>query len=76
MDIQNLILNKLPIVFLNMKNKKYIYPTPPTREGWKTRSFLSEVQLDRDSIPDRVIPKTLKMVLDAYLLNTQDYVKE
>ena len=28
---------------------------------------------DRDSIPGRVIPKTLKMVLDASLLNTQHY---
>ena len=26
---------------------------------------------DRSSIPGRVIPKTLKMVLDASLLNTQ-----
>ena len=25
------------------------------------------------SIPDRVIPKTLRMVLDASLLNTQQY---
>ena len=28
---------------------------------------------DRGSIPGRVIPKTLKMVLDASLLNTQHY---
>ena len=28
---------------------------------------------DLDSIPSRVIPKTLKMVLDTYLLNTQQY---
>ena len=28
---------------------------------------------DRGSIPDRVIPKTLKMVLDTSLLNTQQY---
>ena len=28
---------------------------------------------DRDSIPGRIIPKTLKMVLDTYLLNTQQY---
>ena len=28
---------------------------------------------DLDSIPRRVIPKTLKMVLDASLLNTQQY---
>ena len=28
---------------------------------------------DRGSIPGRVIPKTQKMVLDASLLNTQNY---
>ena len=28
---------------------------------------------DLGSIPGRVIPKTLKMVLDTYLLNTQHY---
>ena len=28
---------------------------------------------DRGSIPDQVIPKTQKMVLDAALLNTQHY---
>ena len=28
---------------------------------------------DLGSIPGRVIPKTLKMVLDTYLLNTQQY---
>ena len=28
---------------------------------------------DRGSIPGRVIPKTLKMVLDTSLLNTQQY---
>ena len=28
---------------------------------------------DRDSISDRVIPKTQKMVLDAALLSTQHY---
>ena len=28
---------------------------------------------DLGSIPGRVIPKTLKMVLDASLLNTQQY---
>ena len=28
---------------------------------------------DPDSIPGRVIPKTLKMVLDAILFNTQHY---
>ena len=28
---------------------------------------------DRCSIPDRVIPKTLEMVLDTSLLNTQQY---
>ena len=28
---------------------------------------------DLGSIPSRVVPKTLKMVLDSYLLNTEDY---
>ena len=28
---------------------------------------------DRDSIPGQVIPKTLKMILDTSLLNTQHY---
>ncbi len=28
---------------------------------------------DQDSIPGRVIPKTLKMVLDTSLLSTQQY---
>ena len=28
---------------------------------------------DLSSIPGRVIPKTLKMVLDTYLLNIQQY---
>ena len=28
---------------------------------------------DRGSIPGRVIPKTLKMALDTYLFNTQQY---
>ena len=28
---------------------------------------------DLGSIPGRVIPKTQKMVLDSFLLNTQDY---
>ena len=28
---------------------------------------------DQGSIPDRVIPKTQKMILDATLLNTQHY---
>ena len=30
-------------------------------------------QGDLDSIPDRVVPKTQKMVFDASLLNTQHY---
>ena len=30
-------------------------------------------QEDRSSIPGRVIPKTLKMVLDVALLNTKHY---
>ena len=40
--------------------------------GIMVRMF-ANVQGDLGSLPDRVIPKTLKMVLDASLLNTQHY---
>ena len=40
--------------------------------GLVGRVFTNSVG-DRGSIPDRVIPKTLKMVLDISLLNTQQY---
>ena len=42
-----------------------------------SNGFMSKVfangQGDQGSIPDRVIPKTQKKVLDATLLNTQHY---
>ena len=37
-----------------------------------TRVFANDPE-DRGSIPGQVIPKTLKMVLDTSLLNTQHY---
>ena len=40
--------------------------------GFMGRVF-ANVPGDLASIPDRVIPKTLKMVLDTSLLNTQQY---
>ena len=40
--------------------------------GLMSRGFVSGPG-DRGSIPDQVIPKTQKMVLDAALLNTQNY---
>ena len=33
----------------------------------------ANVPEDLGSIPDRVVPKTLRMVLDTSLLNTQKY---
>ena len=44
----------------------YIYYT------WVGRVFANDPG-DLGSIPGHVIPKTLKMVLDASLLNTQQY---
>ena len=35
--------------------------------------FFANGSGDRGSIPDRVIPKTQKLILDASLLNTQQY---
>ena len=40
--------------------------------GHEVRVFANDPG-DRVSIPGRVIPKTLKIVLDTYLLNTQQY---
>ena len=40
--------------------------------GMKVRVFANGLR-DLGSIPGGVIPKTLKMVLDASLLNTQQY---
>ena len=34
---------------------------------------MSKHLTDLGSIPDRIIPKTLKMLLDTTLLNTQQY---
>ena len=40
--------------------------------GLMSRVFANDPE-DQGSIPDRVIPKTQKMVLDAALLKTQHY---
>ena len=40
--------------------------------GLVSRAFANDPG-DRGSIPSRVIPKTLKMVLDTSMLNTQKY---
>ena len=40
--------------------------------GMMVRVFANDLG-DQGSIPDRVIPKTQKMVLDVSLLNTQHY---
>ena len=47
-------------------------PTKSVLIGQEGRVFANGPG-DRGSIPGRVIPKTLKMVLDTYLLNTQQY---
>ena len=49
----------------------YIYIYIPDI-GKMVRVF-ANVPRDQDSIPGRIIPKTLKMVLDSSLLNTQQY---
>ena len=40
--------------------------------GLEGRVFANGLE-DRGSIPGRVIPKTLKMILDTSLFNTQQY---
>ena len=57
--------------FLSILHRVFI---PKTNYGklWVGRVFVNGPR-DRGSIPDRVIPKTLKMVLDTSLLNTEHY---
>ena len=59
--------NSLQIVYIR---KEYLIPNRAF--GWVSRVFASYPS-DRGSIPDRVIPKSQKMVLDAALLNAQHY---
>ena len=47
----------------------YIY----TYIYWPSRGVFTNGLGDMGSIPGHVIPKTLKMVFDASLLNTQEY---
>ena len=41
--------------------------------NWLSVRVFANSPGDRGSIPGQIIPKTQKMVLDAYLLNTQQY---
>ena len=50
--------------------KKYIFIQ--VYVYWPSRVFANGLG-DLGLIPGRIIPKTLKMVLDTYLLNTQQY---
>ena len=58
---------KRPGSFKNVINKMYLQIT-----GHWPRAFTNRPG-DQGSIPGRVIPKTLEMVLDAPSLNTQQY---
>ena len=64
------ILSKSDHVVLITRNKPKIHVIPDI--GLAVRVF-AKGPGDLGSIPDRVIPKTQKMVLDASLLNTQHY---
>ena len=58
---------------------RYMRSEPITRPDYTMNFFGPAVRVfangpgDLGSIPGRVIPKTLKMVLDTTLLNTQHY---
>ena len=57
---------------MNLKCKVYSIISFHTLIGQAGREFANSPG-DLGSIPGRVIPKTLKMVLDTSLLNTQQY---
>ena len=59
---------------------RYLYSWPHDSSSLLQRSDIGMMvrvfangPRDLDSIPCQIIPKTQKMVLDAYLLNTQHY---
>ena len=55
-----------------MKTNHFFFFFEVTLIGLVGRIFANDPG-DRGSIPGHVIPKTLKMVLDTSLLNTQQY---
>ena len=56
---------------IRRSNSKFIF-SHPIESGMMVRVFANGPG-DLDPIPGRVIPNTKKMVLDATLLNTQQY---
>ena len=61
-----------------LKNLRVIYNFKEVgRKNMRTRGLVGRALAnglgDLGSIPGRIIPKTLKMVLDTFLLNTQQY---
>ena len=60
------------ILFSNVKKKQHIISSHLGHIGQEGRVFANDPG-DLSSIPGRVIPKTLKMLLDTSLLNTQQY---
>ena len=63
-------LPKFSLCFLMLTVNKYHYSKPA---HWPVGRVFAYDPGDLDSIPGCVIPKTLKMVLDTSLLNTQQY---
>ena len=84
---EKLMIKKIQIKKTNKKQYSLFSILQDNNLNWSTRDLLiywdlliglvarefNNGQVDQGSIPTRVIPKTQKMVLDATLLNTQNY---
>ena len=60
----------MPCIFSHVSKPNLVNSENKTRSGY---SHKINGPGDLGSIPGRVVPKTLKMVLDTSLLNTQQY---
>ena len=67
------IKNKMWSVILQLMKEDLLFNTLPTRPISRVGRVFTNRLVDLGSILGRVVPKTLEMVLDTSLLNTQQY---
>ena len=76
--VNRIFLDIFVVIFLQNSMKNWSNDKPPNLQSFQRQQlFISKVfandSRDRVSIPGWVIPKTQKMILDAALINTQNY---
>ena len=72
-DQKNCLFLDMPLLKLSLIFNKFVSLLKTNRDIGPAVRVFANGPGDLGSIPGRVIPKTLKMVLDTTLLNTQHY---